>query len=82
MVVMRSIAVRLVNPQVTFSTGEDTFSAGVGASEAPGESILSANGDTTNGYIRLSGTSMACPHVAGVVSILLTQDYGLFVGVC
>ena len=35
---------------------------------APGSSILSAATGTGNGFLMKSGTSMACPHVAGVAA--------------
>eukprot|EP00057_Strongylocentrotus_purpuratus_P031057 XP_783463.2 PREDICTED: cuticle-degrading serine protease [Strongylocentrotus purpuratus] len=38
---------------------------------APGHRILSADYQSDNGYRLLSGTSMACPHVAGVAAIHL-----------
>lgn len=38
---------------------------------APGADIPSANRDNTNGYILLSGTSMACPVAAGEAAVIL-----------
>lgn len=37
---------------------------------APGVSINSANNDTVSGYVNLSGTSMASPHVAGAAALI------------
>ncbi|KAF4311653.1 putative serine protease protein [Botryosphaeria dothidea] len=35
---------------------------------APGEGVVSASNTASTGYRSLSGTSMACPHVAGLVA--------------
>ena len=42
---------------------------------APGEMILSADKGSTTASVVLSGTSMATPHVTGVVARFLSQSY-------
>jgi serine protease AprX len=44
---------------------------------APGMSIKSAEANTTNGYIPMSGTSMATPFVSGTVALALQSDPSL-----
>jgi|GEM_PF-1722821 len=38
---------------------------------APGSSIFSAQSGTTSGYIQLSGTSMASPHISGIAALIV-----------
>lgn len=44
---------------------------------APGTNIMAAKAGTTNQYIEGSGTSAACPFVAGLVALFLDYDSGL-----
>ena len=41
---------------------------------APGQGIRSVQAGTTNGYVNMDGTSMAGPHVAGIVGLMRSAN--------
>jgi len=41
---------------------------------APGMFVLSASVSSDTGYVKMHGTSMACPHVSGAVALLFQED--------
>ncbi len=44
---------------------------------APGEDIISCNYANNSGYIYMSGTSMAAPHVSGLVALMYSRNPNL-----
>lgn len=45
-----------------------------GAIVAPGSRIVGADYATSDGYLLMSGTSMACPHVAGAAALVWSEN--------
>jgi len=41
---------------------------------APGEDITSCTNLSNNGYLHMSGTSMAAPQIAGIMALMLSKD--------
>ena len=58
------------------SYGNDTIKPDV---SAPGHLVCSASHHSDAGYVEFDGTSMACPHVAGLVALLLSKEPNLSV---
>lgn len=80
-----AIAVAASTDQNTVRRDDDSFAGysnygprGDGALKpditAPGTQIMSAMRDTWNAYVNMDGTSMATPHVAGVVALMLQAN--------
>ncbi|CAG7727434.1 unnamed protein product [Allacma fusca] len=46
---------------------------------APGSSVVSASSSSDTGYATMSGTSMACPHAAGLSALILNEKPNLTV---
>ena len=53
------------------SYGNETIKPDV---SAPGHRICSASHLSDNGYVEFEGASMACPHVAGLVALMLSKE--------
>ena len=80
------IAVGAIDPDAEIENGQPSIMVGDFSSfgptrderekpdiSAPGVKIRAALRDSTDGIVELSGTSMAAPHVAGAIALLLSR---------